>query len=271
MNASRRGGVRRRRDDAPPPHPLLWIAGAVGLAFVGLPLLGLVTEAPWSRWLDLVTSPAVAEAARLSLLIPLAAAALAFVVGAPVGQLLAARFPGRGVRRTRVVLPIVLPPVVGGMALLAALGPDGVLGSLLARSGIVLTGTATGAILAGAFVAFPLVVLAAESGFRSLDASLAEAAATLGASRWYAFRRIALPSLRPQLLAAITLAWARALGEFGATATFAGTVPGRTATLPLTIYAVKEADPGAAIALSLLLVVISAAVLIPLRDRILAR
>ena len=261
----------RERRDAPPANPLVWLLGAVGIAFVGLPLLGLIAEAPWSWWGDVVTSPATLEALRLSFVIPIAAAGFAFAVGTPVGRLLAARFPGRGLVRSLVVLPIVLPPVVGGMALLAALGPDGLLGPALGTAGIALAGTTTGAILAGAFVAFPLVVLAAESGFRSLDPTMADAAATLGASRWYAFRRIALPALRPQFLAAGTLAWARALGEFGATATFAGTVPGRTATLPLTIYAVKDADPGAAIALSLLLVLVSVVVLVALRDRILAR
>ncbi|MFM7719037.1 MAG: molybdate ABC transporter permease subunit [Actinomycetota bacterium] len=253
------------------PNPLVWVVALLGLAFVALPLAGLATQAPWPRFGDVVSSPAALEALRLSLIISFAAAALAFAVGAPVGRLLASRFPGRGVVRALVVLPIVLPPVVGGIALLAALGPDGLAGGPLARAGISLAGTTFGAILAGAFVAFPLVVLAAESGFRSLDAGLGEAAETLGASRWYAFRRIALPALRPQLLAAVTLAWARALGEFGATATFAGTVPGRTATLPLTIYAVKEADPGAAVALSLVLVAVSVAVLVGLRERILAR
>lgn len=268
MNPRRRDLGRR---DAPRANPLVWLAGLIGLAFVSLPLIGLVTEAPWPRWSQLVTSPEALDALRLSVVIPLAAAASAFVIGAPVGRLLASRFPGRGLLRSLVVLPIVLPPVVGGMALLAALGPDGLLGPALSSAGIELRGTAAGAILAGAFVAFPLVVLAAESGFRSLDVTLSDAAETLGASRWYSFRRIALPAIRPQLLAAATLAWARALGEFGATATFAGTVPGRTATLPLTIYAVKDADPGAAIVLSLLLVVVSVAVLVALRDRILAR
>ena len=262
--------VRERRD-APLANPLVWLVAAVGVAFVGLPLAGLIAEVPWPRWADLVSSPEVVDALRLSFVIPIAAAALAFAIGAPVGRLLASRFPGRGLVRSLVVLPIVLPPVVGGMALLAALGPDGLLGPALGNLGIALAGTTTGAILAGAFVAFPLVVLAAESGFRSLDPAIADAAATLGASRWYAFRRIALPALRPQFLAAGTLAWARALGEFGATATFAGTVPGKTATLPLTIYAVKDADPGAAIALSLLLVLVSVVVLVALRDRILAR
>lgn len=267
---SERRRVRERRD-APLANALVWCIGLLGVAFVGLPLAGLITEAPWPRWGELVASPEALDALRLSFVIPVAAAALAFAIGAPVGRLLASRFPGRGLVRSLVVLPIVLPPVVGGMALLAALGPEGLLGPTLADAGIALAGTTFGAVLAGAFVAFPLVVLAAESGFRSLDPAMAEAAATLGASRWYAFRRIALPALRPQFLAAGTLAWARALGEFGATATFAGTVPGKTATLPLTIYAVKDADPGAAIALSLLLVLVSVVVLVALRDRILAR
>lgn len=253
------------------PGPLVALLATIGVLLVSLPLVGVLTDSPWSRVWSVVSAPSSLDAVRLSILIPLGAALAALVIGVPVGRLLASSFPGRSVVRAVVLLPVVLPPVVGGIALLAALGPDGLLGPLLARVGIELPGTTTSAILAGAFVSFPLVVLAAESGFRSIDDRLLAAASSMGASRFYAFRRVALPAIRPQLVAAMTLAWARALGEFGATATFAGTVAGRTETLPLAIYAVKEADPGAALALSLLLVLVSAVVLVTSGHRLLDR
>lgn len=263
--------MTRARPDVRFPNPLVALLAFVGIALVTLPLVGLLTDAEWSRIPEVLGAAGSLDALRLSLLIPVGAALVAFAIGVPVGRLLATDFRGRGLVRAIVLLPIILPPVVGGIALLAALGPDGLLGPVLARLGLTLPGTPLAAILAGAFVAFPLVVLAAEGGFRSLDEDLDDAAATMGASRWYAFRRVAIPVLRPQLAAAATLAWARALGEFGATATFAGTVAGRTETLPLAIYAVKDADPGAALVLSLLLMLVSVVVLVALRDRILGR
>jgi molybdate transport system permease protein len=167
------------------------------------------------------------------------------------------------------VLPIVLPPVVGGIGLLAALGRGGLVGRWLARLGIQLPFTTAGAIVAATFVSMPLLILAAEGGFRSLDGRLEDAGATLGASRAYVFRRITLPLIAPQLAAGVVLAWARALGEFGATVTFAGNLAGRTRTLPLAVYQARESDPGAAILLSLILVVLSLVVLVLLKDRLL--
>ena len=250
-----------RRDGPRFPHPVLAVLAGLGVALVTVPLAGLVLDAPWSRMVEVLSRRGSRDALRLSVLIPAASAALAVAVGIPVGRLVASEFRGRALVRSLVLLPIVLPPVVGGVALLAALGPDGVLGPLLSSSGVDLPGTSAAAIIAGAFVSFPLVVLAVEGGFRRLDPRLSDAAETLGASRWYAFRRVAVPTMWPQFVAGATLAWARALGEFGATATFAGTVEGRTQTLPLAIYAVKDADAGAALVLSLLLLAVSAVIL----------
>lgn len=250
-----------RRDGPRFPHPVLAVLAGLGVALVTVPLAGLLLDAPWSRVAEVLSRRGSLDALRLSIVIPLASAVLAVAVGVPVGRLVASEFRGRSLVRSLVLLPIVLPPVVGGVALLAALGPDGVLGPALSSVGIDLPGTPAAAVLAGAFVSFPLVVLAVEGGFRSFDPRLVEAGETLGASRWYSFRRIAVPTLWPQFVGGATLAWARALGEFGATATFAGTVEGRTQTLPLAIYAVKDADAGAALVLSLLLVAVSAVVL----------
>jgi molybdate transport system permease protein len=173
------------------------------------------------------------------------------------------------VLRAVVVLPVVLPPVVGGIGLLAALGRGGVVGRWLSDAfGVQLTFTTLGAIVATTFVSMPLVVLATEAGLRSIDVRYEQAASALGATPRYAIRRIVLPMLGPQLAAGAVLAWARALGEFGATITFAGNLAGRTQTLPLAVYETRLTDPGGAIFLSLILVVISVVVLVVMRHRI---
>jgi molybdate transport system permease protein len=244
---------------------------AAGLAFVLLPLIGLLIRAPWSSLADELTSETALTALRLSLIVSLAAAALALVLGVPLAWLLVrSSLPGRSVLRGLVVLPLVLPPVVGGVGLLAALGRRGVLGGLLDRVGIQLPFTTGGAVIAAAFVAFPLLVLAVEAGLRGLDPRLEQAAATMGASPWYVWWRVTLPGLRPQVVAGLVLAWARALGEFGATIMFAGNLRGRTQTLPLAVFERAQTDPGAAVLLSLVLVILSLTVLIALRGRFLS-
>jgi molybdate transport system permease protein len=163
---------------------------------------------------------------------------------------------------------MVLPPVVGGVALLLAFGRRGLLGQWLDRTlGVSLPFTTAGVVLAEAFVAMPFLVLAAEAGFRSADLRLEEAARTLGARRLTVFRRVTVPAVRPSLVAGAVLCWARALGEFGATITFAGNFPGRTQTTPLKVYLLLESNPEAAVALSLLLLAVSLTVLVALRDR----
>jgi molybdate transport system permease protein len=165
---------------------------------------------------------------------------------------------------------MVLPPVVAGVALFYALGRRGIVGQYLDQwFGFTLPFTTNGVIVAQAFVAMPFLVITVEAAFRQLDTRYEDAARTLGASRWYVFRRVTLPAIRPGLIAGAVLAWARALGEFGATITFAGNFPGRTQTMPLAIYLANESDPDEAIILSLVLIGVSFAVLVALRDRFL--
>jgi molybdate transport system permease protein len=261
--------VRSRARSTPVTVAALVVAGA---AFVILPLLGLVARAPWSDAWSLLTGETALTALRLSIMVSLLAALVSVLLGAPLGWVLArARFPGRSVLRAVVVLPLVLPPVVAGIGLLAALGRRGLVGRLLYEAGIQLTFSTAGSVVAATFVSMPLVVIAVEAGLRSLDERFEDAAATLGASPGFRLRHVVLPLLRPQLVAGAVLAWARALGEFGATITFAGNLQGRTQTLPLAVFEARQTDPGAAIAVSLLLVVLSVGVLVAMRDRLLAR
>nr|WP_307071876.1 molybdate ABC transporter permease subunit [Streptomyces sp. B3I8] len=248
--------------------PLL-LPALVGVCFLLLPLLALLIRAPWRDLPDQLTSAQVWQALRLSLLSATAATAVSLVLGVPLAWLLArTEFPGRGLLRALVTLPLVLPPVVGGVALLLALGRNGVAGRWLDEwFGITLPFTTTGVVLAEAFVAMPFLVISVEGTLRAADPRYEEAAATLGASRFTAFRRVTLPLIAPGVLAGAVLAWARALGEFGATITFAGNFPGRTQTMPLAVYLALQNDPAAAIALSLVLLAVSIAVLAGLRDR----
>lgn len=250
------------------PAPSLALA-LLGIAFLALPLLGLLLRVPWSDLPSQLSEPALGQALGLSLLCSVAAAALAGLLGLPLAHWLAlGRSRGRTWVRILVVLPMVLPPVVAGVALLLAFGRQGLIGAPLeALTGITLGFTPFAVILAEAYVALPFFVLAAESGLRSIDPRFAEAAATLGAGPARRFRTITLPLIAPALRAGLLLAWARALGEFGATITFAGNFAGETRTLPLAVYTALETSPDAAIALSVVLVAISAGVLFLLRDR----
>jgi molybdate transport system permease protein len=241
---------------------------ALGAAFVLLPVAGLLARAPWERGGELLTSGVAVEGARVSLIVSLGAAALSLLVGVPLGLLLGrTSFPGLTVVRALALLPLVLPPVVAGIGLLTAFGRRGLLGGPARAIGLELPFTTAGAAIAAAFVSFPFIVLAVEAGLRSLDTRLEDAAASLGASRWYVLRRITIPLLAPQIAAGAVLAWARALGEFGATITFAGNFRGETQTMPLAVFEALQSDPGAATVLSLVLVVLSLAVLIALRGR----
>lgn len=220
---------------------------------------------PWTRTLSDITS--AATALRVSLVVSLLATVLAVLLGVPLGWVMArARFRGRTAVRGIVLLPIVLPPVVSGVALLASLGRNGPVGGLLdTMFGLTLPFTTVGAILAAAFVALPFVALVSETGFRGIDDRLEGVAATLGAGPWRRFWRVALPQAWPAVAAGVVLGWARALGEFGATVTFAGNLAGRTQTLPLAIFFELERDPEAAFSLSLVLVAVSLLVLIGAR------
>ncbi|MEU9158183.1 ABC transporter permease [Streptomyces sp. NPDC048417] len=262
------GGPRRRRVRSTVPLPLL-LPGAVALAFLLLPLVALLLRAPWGSLPSLLTSTEVWQALQLSLLSATAATAVSVVLGVPLAWLLARTdFPGRGLVRALVTLPLVLPPVVGGVALLLALGRNGVVGQWLdSWFGITLPFTTTAVVIAESFVAMPFLVISVEGTLRAADPRYEEAATTLGASRFTAFRRVTLPLIAPGIAAGSVLAWARALGEFGATITFAGNFPGRTQTMPLAVYLALQNDPDAAIALSLVLLTVSIAVLAGLRDR----
>jgi molybdate transport system permease protein len=257
-----------RRGDALWPVALaLLVTGA--LALLLLPLLGMLLRTPWADLLAVLRGERVVAALRLSAVTSLASLALSTLLGVPLAWVLARLdFPGKRLLRAFTVLPMVLPPVVGGAALLFAFGRRGIFGAPLERwTGITLPFTTTGAVIAATFVAMPFLVITVEAGLRGIDHRYEDAAATLGASRWVVFRRVTLPMLRPSLAAGMALAWARALGEFGATITFAGNLPGRTQTMPLAVYLELERDPEAALVLSLLLLVISVAVLVALRDR----
>jgi molybdate transport system permease protein len=250
------------------PLVVTGIAG-ITIVFFALPVVGLLWRAPWSDLGHELASTEVTTALRLSLVCSLSAAFLSIVFGLPLAWLLArAEFPGRRVVRALVMLPIILPPVVGGLALLLALGRNGIAGRWLDEwFGITLPFSTAGVIVAETFVAMPFLVITAEAALRSMDRRYEEVAVTLGARRWPTFRRVTLPLIARGLGAGIVLAWARALGEFGATITFAGNSPGRTQTMPLAVYLALQRHPGAAILLSLLLLTVALAILIALRDR----
>jgi molybdate transport system permease protein len=257
-----------RRVRQRPPAALLTLA-ALGLAVFTVPLLGLAAETPWRDLPALLTRDVVTEALVLSAVTSVAATAISAVLGVPLAWVLAkVEFPGRALVRGLVLLPLVLPPVVGGAALLFALGRRGLVGEPLDHAfGLVLPFSTWGVVIAVTFVAMPFMVITVEGALRNLDTRFEAAAATLGASRWTVLRRVTLPMIAPSLAAGLVLTWARALGEFGATITFAGNLQGRTQTLPLAVFVALESDRGTAVALSLLMVVVSLTVLVALRER----
>ncbi|WP_425567030.1 ABC transporter permease [Sphaerisporangium flaviroseum] len=250
------------------PWPLI-LPAALGMAFLLLPLAGLLIRAPWPTLAQRLAEPQVLEALRLSLVTATIATSVCLLLGVPLAWLLArVTFPGRRAVRALITVPLVLPPVVGGVALLLVLGRRGLVGQWLeATFGVTLPFTTAGVVIAEAFVAMPFLVISVEGALRAADLRLEEAAATLGASRWTIFRRVTLPLVAPGVVAGTVLCWARALGEFGATITFAGNFPGRTQTMPLAVYLALETEPEAAIVLSLLLLAVSVVILASLRDK----
>ena len=253
---------------ARPPFAITALA-AIGVAFFALPLAGLIYRVSWQTALsDLFTDEALL-ALRLSLLVSVAATALGLLLGVPLAWIYArVAFPGRNVVRALTTLPMVLPPVVGGVALLVAFGRRGLVGEWLdAGFGLRIPFTTAATVMAATFVSMPFLVLTVEAGIRSIDRRYEEAARTLGASQWRIFRQVTLPLVAPSLFAGAVLCWARALGEFGATITFAGNLPGVTQTLPLAVYIAMETRPEVAIVLSLVLLLVSLGVLVALRDR----
>jgi len=252
-----------------PTSVLVGAMSVAALVFLVLPLVGLAVRSPWGRIGEILTSAAASSALRVSLVASLGSVVASAVLGLPLAWTLArVDVPAKRFLRALVTLPLVLPPVVGGVALLLAFGRRGLVGRPLADAiGLTIPFTLAAVVLAATFVSMPLVVLAAEAGLRSVDRRLEEAAATLGASPGYVLRRVTLPLIAPSLIAGLALCWARALGEFGATITFAGNLPGKTQTLPLAVYLALETDPARAYLLSFLLLVVAVVVLLAVRSR----
>lgn len=250
--------------------PLLaWVLATVALALFCVPLLSLVIRAPWSDLVQTLSSSVVHDALKLSLVCSVIATLLCVAIGIPCAWVLAySSLPGKPVFRALCTLSMVLPPVVSGVALIAALGRRGVVGQFLfSWWGIQIPFTIVAVIIAETFVALPFLILTVDAALRQLDPVFDESARVHGATSWYSFRRVILPSIRPAVISGVVLAWARALGEFGATITFAGNLQGRTQTVPSAVFLALERNRGEAIMLSLILVAVSLAVLVSLRDR----
>ncbi len=247
---------------------LLYLAASLGLLLTLAPLVGLSTRAPWMSAFELLQLPEIRSAIWLSLSVSTAAVAASLLFGFPLAWLLArTELPGKRWLRTALTLPLVLPPVVAGVALLAAFGRYGLLGGTLDALGIRLPFSTLAAVIAATFVSAPLLVTSLENALIQAEERLEQVAATLGASPWRSFWTVLMPSIRPALLAGLALCWARALGEFGATITFAGNLEGRTQTVPLAIYQLLQSRPQAALLLGALLLVVSVLVLAALRGQ----
>ena len=253
---------------ARPPRALL-VPAAIGIAFLALPVAGLLIRAPWRSLPSRYTDNGVLTALRISVVTATEATVLCVVVGLPMAALLArGRAPGLAALRALVTLPLVLPPVVGGVALLLAFGRNGYVGRYLsAWFGIELPFTQPGIVLAQAFVALPFFVVTVEGAMRGSELGLEEAAASLGASPWRVFSRVSIPLVLPSIAAGAVLSWARALGEYGATVIFGGNRPGVTRTLPTAVVTAFENDPDSAVAISLPLLLVAVVVVAGLRNQ----
>ena len=240
----------------------LWVPAALGAAFLLLPLVALVARVDWAHFPELITSPASRDALWLSLRTSAASTLLCILLGTPMAMVLArTSFPGQGVLRSLVLLPLVLPPVVGGIALLYTFGRRGLLGHELDVLGVQVAFSTTAVVMAQTFVAMPFLVVSLEGALRTAGRRYDVVAASLGARPTTVFRRVTMPLVLPGLVSGAVLAFARSLGEFGATITFAGSLQGVTRTLPLEIYQLRETDVDAAVALSLVLVVVAVLVI----------
>jgi molybdate transport system permease protein len=259
---------KRQRDEAQIPI-VLSVLGILAVVFFVLPLVALAIRVPWSSLFDALGNEATVEALVLSVVTSLVTTSLAVILGVPLAWLLArSTMPGRQIVRGLCTLSMVLPPVVAGVALLASLGRRGVVGQVLDDwFGLRLPFTMPAVIIAQLFVAMPFLVLTVESGFARASTNVEDAARTLGASPWYVFSRVTLPATRPAIVAGAVLTWARALGEFGATITFAGNFPGATRTLPIATYLALETNVDDALLISMLMVILSLIILVVLRGR----
>jgi molybdate transport system permease protein len=257
------------RDSLGRPPVVLMVPAVLATLLLVVPLVAMVAATNWAALPDQLRSEPLREALWLSLTTSTAATFICLVLGLPLAWLLArVEFRCRGGLRALVTVPLVLPPVVAGIALRTAFGRTGVIGEpLLALTGFAFPFTTAGVVLAHVFVSLPFVVIAMEGALRSADREYDAAAATLGATRWTTFRRVSVPLALPGILAGLVLGWARSLGEFGATITFNGNYPGVTQTMPNLIYVTRQSDQDAALALSLVMLLVSIAVLLALRDR----
>ncbi|WP_055599240.1 ABC transporter permease [Streptomyces aureus] len=262
----KRAGVRTASTR---PPLILALPALLAVAFLTLPLLGILVRTEWGELADHLRSPGTVEALKLSLVVSFWALGLSLLLGVPLAWLLArVPFPGKALVRSLVLLPMVLPPTVGGVALLLAFGRRGLLGPWLESTfGVVFPFHTSGAVIAATFVAMPFLVISLEGALGGLRPRYEETAASLGASPVRVFFTVTLPMVAPGLIAGAALTWARALGEFGATITFAGNLPGTTQTLPLQVYLLLQDEPEAATSVSLLLLAIAMGVLIALRGR----
>ncbi|MFC9296896.1 ABC transporter permease [Streptomyces sp. NPDC057011] len=260
--------MSRLRTRTRPPVTLA-LPALLAVAFLLLPLIGILARTQWGELGSHLTSPGVEQALKLSLVVSLWALGLSLLLGVPLAWLLArVEFKGKALVRSLVLLPMVLPPTVGGVALLLGFGRRGLLGPWLEDTfGFTLPFHTSGAVVAATFVAMPFLVISLEGALGGLRQSYEETAASLGASPVRVFFTVTLPMVAPGLVAGAALTWARALGEFGATITFAGNLPGTTQTLPLQVYLLLQDQPEAATSVSLLLLAIAMAVLIALRGR----
>ena len=240
----------------------VYLPAAAGALFVVLPLAAMVSRVDWGDFVGLVTSESSLAALRLSLRTSLASTLICLLVGVPMAMVLArTSFRGQDLLRSLVLLPLVLPPVVGGIALLYTFGRRGLLGESLEVLGLQIAFSTTAVVMAQTFVALPLLVVSLEGALRTAGQQYEVVAASLGAGPTTVFRRVTLPLVLPGLASGAVLSFARALGEFGATITFAGSLQGVTRTLPLEIYLQRETDADAAVALSLVLVVVAVVVI----------
>ncbi|KAA0022381.1 ABC transporter permease [Antrihabitans cavernicola] len=261
--------LRRRAGRAPVGLPTwIYLPAVIGIAFVVLPLVAMLAKVDWTDFFGLVTSESSIAALKLSLRTAAASTLLCVVFGVPMAAVLArSNFRGLRVLRSLILLPLVLPPVVGGIALLYTFGRKGLLGERLEMWGIHIAFSTTAVVLAQTFVALPFLVVSLEGAMRTAGRRYESVAATLGARPTTVLRRVTLPLVLPGLLSGAVLAFARALGEFGATLTFAGSLQGVTRTLPLEIYLQRETDADAAVALSLVLVVVAVVIIVAVRGR----
>ena len=265
--------TRSRQPSLGRPPIVLLVPGALAALLLVVPLVTLVAETPWGRFGHQLSTGAVRDALWLTVLASVLTVVLCLLLGTPLAWVLArVPFPGRSLLRAAVTVPLVLPPVVAGVALVTALGRTGFIGKPLdAWFGVTVPYTTTAVVIAHTFVSLPFYVLAVEGALRSAGEEYDAVAATLGADRWTTFRRITLPLALPGVLAGAALAWARSLGEFGATITFAGNFPGTTRTMPSLIYTLLQSDPLVARTVSMVLLIVSIVVLALLRNRWLTR